>query len=116
MGAEDKQEGKIFYKIGEVADITRLPTYVLRFWESEFHFLRPRKSRGRHRVYTKADIETVREIRRMLYDEGYTIAGLKRSWYRRKSVNDSPKVPIEKVQKVRAELQAILKILDLRSD
>jgi len=112
MGVEGRQEGKTFYKIGEVADMTRLPTYVLRFWESEFHFLKPRKSRGRHRVYTQADIEMVREIKRMLYEEGYTIAGLKRSWYRRKAGDASPGVPTEHVRKVRAELQSILKILD----
>ena len=85
MGIESKHQEKVFYKIGEVADLTNLPSYVLRFWESEFIFLKPKKSQGKHRVYSKADIETVFEIKRMLYDEGYTIAGLKRYWYRKKA-------------------------------
>jgi DNA-binding transcriptional MerR regulator len=112
MGVEAKHEEKVFYKIGEVADLTNLPAYVLRFWESEFIFLKPKKSQGKHRVYSKADIETVFEIKRMLYDEGYTIAGLKRYWYRKKRSGKAVQVPKDRVEKAKAELQGILKILD----
>ena len=114
MRAEPKNGGKVFYKIGEAAAITKLPAYVLRFWESEFNFLRPKKSQGRHRVYTPADIETVLEIKRMLYEEGYTIAGLKRYWYRRKRTGSvsNAKAPRERVEKARTELQTILRMLD----
>ena len=111
MGSEVKQNGKVFYKIGEVATITKLPAYVLRFWESEFNFLRPKKSRGKHRVYTQADVETVLEIKRMLYEEGYTIAGLKRYWYRRKRNDGMSSSTRERVKKAKTELQTILKIL-----
>jgi DNA-binding transcriptional MerR regulator len=111
MGAGIKQEEKAFYKIGEVADLTNLPAYVLRFWESEFIFLKPKKSQGKHRVYSKADIETVFEIKRMLYDEGYTIAGLKRYWYRKKRSGKGVQVPKDRVEKAKAELQGILNIL-----
>jgi DNA-binding transcriptional MerR regulator len=111
MGVGSKHEEKVFYKIGEVADLTNLPSYVLRFWESEFIFLKPKKSQGKHRVYSKADIETVFEIKRMLYDEGYTIAGLKRYWYRKKRVGKDVQVPKDSVEKAKAELQGILKIL-----
>ena len=114
MRVETKQEGKTYYKIGEVASITKLPAYVLRFWESEFNFLRPKKSQGRHRVYTKADIETVIEIKRMLYEEGYTIAGLKRYWYRRKRAPNTSNVSGERVKKAKTELKNILKMLDGR--
>jgi len=113
MRVETKQAEKTFYKIGEVASITKLPAYVLRFWESEFSFLRPKKSQGRHRVYSQADIETVIEIKRMLYEEGYTIAGLKRYWYRRKR-NSNPPVSGERVKKAKTELKNILKMLDDR--
>jgi len=59
MRTELKLGEKTFYKIGEVSAITKLPASVLRFWESEFSFLRPRKSQGRHRVYDQPTIETV---------------------------------------------------------
>ncbi|GJL62440.1 MAG: transcription regulator protein [Nitrospirales bacterium] len=114
MRVETKQAGKTFYKIGEVAGITKLPAYVLRFWESEFSFLRPKKSQGRHRVYSQADIETVIEIKRMLYEEGYTIAGLKRYWYRRKRSLNVPNPSGERVKKAKTELKNILKMLDDR--
>ena len=112
MNRELKIGEKSFFKIGEVSALTKLPASVLRFWESEFSFLRPRKSQGRHRVYDRQTIETVLEIKRMLYDEGYTIMGLKRYWRRRRSQSQSAGVPSEKVAQVRNELQGILGILN----
>jgi DNA-binding transcriptional MerR regulator len=102
---------KSFFKIGEVSAITKLPASVLRFWESEFSFLRPRKSQGRHRVYDRQTIETVLEIKRMLYEEGYTIMGLKRYWRRRRR-QPSTEVAPDRVEQVRNELQDILGILN----
>jgi DNA-binding transcriptional MerR regulator len=69
MGIEPRLGSKVFYKIGEVSLVTKLPAYVLRFWESQFPFLKPKKSRGNQRLYVKRDIETVLEIKRMLYEE-----------------------------------------------
>ncbi|MEE8125232.1 MAG: MerR family transcriptional regulator [Nitrospirales bacterium] len=112
MGAGTKYGEKEFYKIGEVASLTKLPAYVLRFWESEFIFLKPKKSQGKHRVYSKSDIETVFEIKRMLYEEGYTLAGLKRYWYRKKRGGQVVQVHKDRVGKAKAELKGILKILD----
>ena len=112
MNRELKIGEKSFFKIGEVSAITKLPASVLRFWESEFSFLRPRKSQGRHRVYDRQTIETVLEIKRMLYEEGYTIMGLKRYWRRRRSKSQLAGVPSEKVTQVRNELQDILGILN----
>ncbi len=107
---------KAFYKIGEVSTITKLPASVLRFWESEFSFLRPRKSQGRHRVYDKQTIETVLEIKRMLYEEGYTIMGLKRYWRRRRvRGQESTSIPGGQVQRIREELQDILDLLNASS-
>ena len=107
---------KAFYKIGEVSTITKLPASVLRFWESEFSFLRPRKSQGRHRVYDKQTIEVVLEIKRMLYEEGYTIMGLKRHWRRRRGHDrDETSMPAGQVQQIREELQGILDILNASS-
>jgi len=112
MSREFKIGEKSFFKIGEVSAITKLPASVLRFWESEFSFLRPRKSQGRHRVYDRQTIETVLEIKRMLYEEGYTIMGLKRYWRRRRSKSQLAGIPSEKVTQVRNELQDILGILN----
>ena len=112
MNREFKIGEKSFFKIGEVSAITKLPASVLRFWESEFSFLKPRKSQGRHRVYDRQTIETVLEIKRMLYEEGYTIMGLKRYWRRRRSQSQLAGLPSEKVAQVRNELQDILGILN----
>ena len=114
MKAELKLGEKAFYKIGEVSAITKLPASVLRFWESEFSFLRPRKSQGKHRVYDRQTIETILEIKRMLYEEGYTIMGLKRFWRRRRA-EAKPPVSSDRVERVRSELQDILGILNTHS-
>ncbi len=69
---------KLFFKIGEVCEITDTQPYVLRFWESEFPQLAPRKNRSGQRVYQRKDIEMVMRIKRLLYEEEYTIAGARR--------------------------------------
>ena len=71
-------DGKLYYRIGEVSEITGVKPYVLRYWESEFRWMAPQKSRSRQRLYRKKDIETILLIRRMLHEERYTIAGAKR--------------------------------------
>src|SRR5919106_3207050 len=106
MGNEPRLGSKIFYKIGEVSKITKLPAYVLRFWESEFSFLKPRKSSGHQRLYVRRDIEQILEIKRMLYEEGYTIAGVKRFWSRRGRRAQNSLRPHESVARVRGELRA----------
>lgn len=70
-----KTEEKLYYSISEVARITRLEPYVLRFWEKEFPMLKPRKNRGGNRIYQKNDIELVNQIKHLLYNENYTIEG-----------------------------------------
>jgi DNA-binding transcriptional MerR regulator len=69
---------KLFYKIGEVCQLTDTQPYVLRFWESEFPQLAPNKSRSGQRLYRKKDIDLVLEIKRLLYQEGFTIAGARK--------------------------------------
>ena len=116
MGNEPRLGSKVFYKIGEVSQIAKLPAYVLRFWESEFPFLKPKKSRGNQRLYVKREVETVLEIKRMLYEEGHTLAGVKRYWARRGRVAHQRMGPKELAQKLRGNLQAILKMLESHSD
>ncbi len=69
---------KLFFKIGEVAQIVGVRPHVLRYWESEFNALRPLKTRGAHRVYRRRDVELAMLVRRFLHDEGLTIAGAKK--------------------------------------
>jgi DNA-binding transcriptional MerR regulator len=66
------------FRIGEVSRLTATKTFVLRYWETEFPTLQPVKSPSGHRLYRREDIETVFEIKRLLYDEGFTIAGARR--------------------------------------
>jgi len=69
---------KLFYKIGEVSQIVGVEPYVLRYWESEFPFLKPRKSRSGQRVYVKKTIELILEVKKLLYEERYTIEGVRK--------------------------------------
>lgn len=66
---------KIYFRIGEVSELAKLPTYVLRFWETEFSQLKPSKSSTGQRMYRRKDVEYVMQIRRLLYEDGFTIAG-----------------------------------------
>jgi DNA-binding transcriptional MerR regulator len=66
---------KLYFRIGEVARLCEVPAYVLRFWESEFQQLKPNKSGTGQRLYRKRDVELALRVKRLLYDEGYTIPG-----------------------------------------
>jgi DNA-binding transcriptional MerR regulator len=69
---------KLFFKIGEVCEITDTQPYVLRYWESEFTALAPAKNSSGQRIYRRRDIETILRIKQLLYEEGFTIAGAKK--------------------------------------
>jgi DNA-binding transcriptional MerR regulator len=66
---------KPFFKIGEAARLCALKPYVLRYWETEFHSLRPQKTRSRQRLYRRQDVELLLRIRNLLYDQRFTIEG-----------------------------------------
>jgi DNA-binding transcriptional MerR regulator len=69
---------KLFYKIGEVSKILGVEPYVLRYWETEFPFLKPRKNKSGQRVYVKKDVELLLTIKNLLYQERYTIEGVRK--------------------------------------
>ena len=69
---------KLYFRIGEAAKIVGVKPYVLRYWETEFSVLKPGKTPSRHRLYRRRDVETLLEIKRLLYQDGFTIAGAKR--------------------------------------
>ena len=68
---------KVYFRIGEAAEIVGVETHVLRFWESEFPQIKPQRAGSKQRLYQRRDVERFLEIKRLLYDEKYTIAGAK---------------------------------------
>ena len=125
---------KLFFRISEVAKLAGVEPYVLRFWESEFTILTPEKNRGGWRVYRRKDVERILEIKRLLYEEGYTIEGARRKLSPRHSNDEEPPPTpqdaaqgIEKsmplfqskdganvLKQVRQELESILTMLNKR--
>src|SRR5512134_2051452 len=77
-GAATADEGKRYYRIGEVSRITGIKPYVLRYWESEFRWMAPQKSRSQQRLYRRRDIDVILLIKRLLYEERFTIAGARK--------------------------------------
>ncbi len=109
---------KLYFRIGEVSRLCRLPAYVLRFWETEFPQLKPVKSSTGQRMYRQRDVENVLRIKKLLYDEGYTIAGARQQLKdesrtaRQQSGLPLPKQnSADKLKKVRQGLQEILGML-----
>jgi DNA-binding transcriptional MerR regulator len=100
---------KLFYKIGEVSDIADLEPHVLRYWESEFPFLKPRKNKTGQRVYSRKDLELVLQIKDLLYKERYTIAGVKKKFTSRR---EKPTVSAQTIQNVKKKLKEILNTLN----
>ena len=110
---------KLYFRIGEVSRICRLPAYVLRFWETEFPMLKPVKSGTGQRMYRQRDVENVLHIKRLLYDQGFTIAGARQHLRAEaKPVKQQSGLPFprkgtpESLKKVRQGLQEILGILN----
>jgi DNA-binding transcriptional MerR regulator len=111
---------KLYFRIGEVAQLCRLPAYVLRFWETEFPQLKPVKSSTGQRMYRHKDVESVLHIKQLLYEEGFTIAGA-RQQLRAEIKGDKkqtplpfPEKPASELKHIRQGLREILNILSAR--
>jgi DNA-binding transcriptional MerR regulator len=76
---------KLYYKIGEVSQITGIEPYILRYWESEFKIVTPMRTNSKQRLYRKKDLELILEIKKLLYEEKFTIAGAKKKLQRMKA-------------------------------
>jgi DNA-binding transcriptional MerR regulator len=107
---------KLYFKIGEVAQLADVKTSVLRFWESEFDFLKPEKSSTGQRLYTKKEVALILEIKRLLYDEKFTLSGVKQRISPRGKIlaeeaeaSPAPRNadPIGLLREIRNELQAL---------
>jgi DNA-binding transcriptional MerR regulator len=106
---------KPFLKIGEVAKLIGVKPHVLRYWESEFPSLRPRKNPSGQRIYAKADIEAIVKIKNLLYNQRYTISGAKKMLARHEQ-EILPSYPIEnsfaqEVKSLKRYIQELLKVL-----
>jgi DNA-binding transcriptional MerR regulator len=104
---------KLFYRIQEVAKLTGVKPHVLRYWETEFRQLSPRKDMNDQRRYTRADIELVFEIKKLLYEERFTIAGAKKQ-LRRQAKRQAmvASVDIECIRELRRDVTDLLSLLD----
>ncbi|KPK36180.1 MAG: hypothetical protein AMK70_03215 [Nitrospira bacterium SG8_35_1] len=100
---------RLFYKIGEVSTIAEVEPHVLRYWESEFVFLKPRKNKTGQRVYSRKDLELVLQIKDLLHKEKYTIAGVKKKFGG--NVSGKNTVSIQTIHGVKKKLKEILTIL-----
>jgi DNA-binding transcriptional MerR regulator len=111
---------KLYFRIGEVSRLCGLPSYVLRFWETEFNQLKPSKSGTGQRMYRKIDVENVLRIKKLLYDQGFTIAGARQQLRVETKRKQSPlpfAVPAPnrgELKQVRQGLREILGILSSR--
>ena len=74
----DQIPEKLYFKISEVSDITGVETYILRYWETEFKLIKPYRTKTNQRLYRKKDVESILKIKRMLYDQKFTLAGAKK--------------------------------------
>jgi len=108
---------KFYFKIGEVSSLLGVKPYVVRFWETEFD-LAPAKNRSRHRVYKKHEVQTLLEIRRLLYDERFTIEGAQKKLKERMKdrskqlgLNLEEKKQKAVLQKVKKDLEKIREML-----
>ena len=102
--------GKRYFTIGEVSDLCAVKPHVLRYWEQEFPQLKPVKRRGNRRYYQRQDVIVIRQIRSLLYEEGFTIGGA-----RQRLTGEEAKSDVSQSQQIikqlRVELEEILKLL-----
>jgi len=89
----------MYYSITEVAELTGLKPHILRYWETEFSILHPKKNRAGNRAYRVKDIEIVKLIKRLLYTEGYTIEGAKRQIRKLRQQGYKPGAPLPPIEK-----------------
>jgi DNA-binding transcriptional MerR regulator len=102
--------GKRYFTIGEVSDLCAVKPHVLRYWEQEFPQLKPVKRRGNRRYYQRQDVLIIRQIRSLLYDDGFTIGGA-----RQRLTGDDAKTDVSQsqqiIKQIRMELEQVLKLL-----
>jgi DNA-binding transcriptional MerR regulator len=102
--------GKRYFTIGEVSDLCAVKPHVLRYWEQEFPQLKPVKRRGNRRYYQRQDVIVIRQIRSLLYDQGFTIGGARNRLEGEEALEDVTQTQ-QIVRQMRTELEDLLKTL-----
>jgi len=102
--------GKRYFTIGEVSDLCGVKSHVLRYWEQEFSQLKPVKRRGNRRYYQRHDVILIRQIRNLLYDQGYTIGGARQKLNGEEACEDNNQSQ-QIIRQMRTELEDLLSIL-----
>lgn len=103
--------GKRYFTIGEVSDLCGVKAHVLRYWEQEFDELSPVKRRGNRRYYQRQDVMTIRQIRSLLYDQGYTIGGAKQKLHN-EGEEGAAGQNAELIKQMITELEEVLDVLN----
>ena len=105
-------QGKMYYSISEVAEMVGVVPYVLRFWEKEFPHVKPRKNRAGNRTYQAKDIQRITQIKRLLYEEGYTIDGARQFLKKegKQAADPSIERTRELLHQIRLEVEDLLKL------
>ena len=115
---------KLYFKIGEVAKMADVPTHVLRYWESEFSGIKPKRANSKQRLYRRQDVELILKIKTLLHDQGYTIAGARKLILSGKEIpepvekekNKAPKAVLEPLSKIKEELLHLQSLLNPKKD
>jgi DNA-binding transcriptional MerR regulator len=102
--------GKRYFTIGEVSELCAVKPHVLRYWEQEFPQLKPVKRRGNRRYYQRHDVLMIRQIRSLLYDQGFTIGGARQQLSSDSAVRDATQSQ-QIIRQLRTELEEILQVL-----
>ena len=115
----EEQQRRRYYSISKVAEMTGLKQHILRFWESEFPILKPRKNRAGNRAYTERDIKIVQLIKRLLYEEKYTIEGAKNRLKTDRQLIDNqlslPLITVDRkveIQNIRSNLLKLMEMIE----
>jgi DNA-binding transcriptional MerR regulator len=102
--------GKRYFTIGEVSELCAVKPHVLRYWEQEFPQLKPVKRRGNRRYYQRQDVLVIRQIRSLLYDDGFTIGGARQKLTGEESRSDLSQSQ-QIIRRLRQELEEVLRLL-----
>ncbi len=84
---------KLYFKIGEVGKLAEVPTHVLRYWETEFKDIKPKRASSKQRLYRREDVELILKIKTLLHEQGYTIAGARKFLENGQDLHEEPVSP-----------------------
>jgi len=114
---QTKIPDKLYFKIGEVAKMAEVPTHVLRYWESEFTEIKPKRANSKQRLYRRQDVEVILKVKTLLHEQGYTIAGARKFVSSGEDIKQPSPAPIvhnklgDKLSSIKQELKELQSLL-----